>query len=443
MVNLSARKFYFEINEVDYTTALVEARLNDSAWDESGEIATILEAQLWLPHGGADPLRNSDIQHGAEVIIKVADDSGVISSSGRDRTLYISRLNFEESSQICSLTACDLLTWNNWEEEIDDKDVEEILITFDAFDNGIQHAQLANQFLVKRGFTSGRIDTWSIDYRINYPVSPDTWVSAAREIVASALGYLWVAPDGETEIRQIGFARTPAFHLAIDECDSERLSQEVTPTEKIIAVCNQPIVSRKGPQWSPITGETSGPLTSWDKTNTIYDDPVEVEEPMPYYYLKIWVVMGQYVLTGNGGYGIGEYEWVEEEFAVEYFFYSHDPYEVDSISFVELVPEEVNTGLGIGISFETLLTYLVRVSFKSQVHDLWLGSGLGPSEVFFPSIAVSPEPPESGTITATLQESGKQTWLLSEANLGAFGAYPGWDNCRVVRVLRDGVPVSY
>lgn len=247
MVNLSARKFYFEINEVDYTNALIEAKLNDSAWDESGEIATILEAKLWLPQGGADPLRNSDLQHGSEVIIKVADDTGVISASERDRTLYVSRINFQESTQICSLTACDLLTWNNWEEEIDDKDVEEILVTLDAFDNGIQHAQLANQFLAKRGFRSGRVDTWSINYRINYPISPDTWVSAAREIAASALGYVWIAPDGETEIRQISITRTPAFHLAIDECDSERLSQEVTPTEKIIAVCNQPIVSRREP----------------------------------------------------------------------------------------------------------------------------------------------------------------------------------------------------
>lgn len=259
MVNLSSRPFSLTINGTNYTSHLLEAKLNDSPWDESGEIATMLEAQIWGALAEVDPLVNADLKHGAEVVLKIANDAGTIPVA-RDRTLYIVRLAFNEETHVCSFTACDKLTWNNWDEELDDQDIEDLLIAQNAFDDGIQHAELARLFLQEKGL-SASVSTFP-DYRINYMVSPDTWVSGAREIVASALGYIWVAPSGAIEIRPINTAASPAFHLSLSQCDSDRASQEVTPAEKVIAVCNQPITSRTdsgagvGNTWSE-TGNTS------------------------------------------------------------------------------------------------------------------------------------------------------------------------------------------
>lgn len=423
MVNLSSRPFSLTINGTNYTSKLLETKLNDSPWDESGEIATMLECQIWGALDEVDPLVNADLKHGAEVVLQIANDAGTI-LAGRDRTLYIIRLAFNEETHVCSFTACDKLTWNNWDEELDDQDIEDLLIDQNAFDDGIQHAELARLFLQEKGLSASISGTFP-DYRINYMVSPDTWVSGAREIVASALGYIWVAPSGAIEIRPINTAASPAFHLSLSQCDSDRASQEVTPAEKVIAVCNQPITSRNEPE-TPNTWSGNTVSQQPDEPDT------EAETEVTYRYVRIEGTLGQNQPTGGGGYGGGGYEWVETPIVMEYFLYStipSDTYVLNSIIKVSGFDNEVRE-----IDF-----YRVDLTINGTAKSVWAGDKVGPAEYPFGFTNVRTESPWDGVILLSIMANENRSGILSELSFNLLT--DAWDNYRIAKLLVDGVSV--
>lgn len=419
MVSFVSRPFSLTINGADYSDALIELRLNDSAWDESGEIASILEAKISRPQGGVDPLLNEDLLHGSKVVLRLANDAGIIPIE-RARTLYVIRTSFDESSQICDFTACDILTFLNWDNELDDTEVEKILLATNAFNFGIHHADLAQRFLQKKGLAPGLPPTWPDNYRINYPVSPSTWVSGARELVASALGYLWCSPSGAIAIEPIVLSRAPAFHLSLDQCESFRVSQVNTPSEKIVAVCNQPIVSRsQSYQWNPATGNLFSAPLIWQEEITISESSeTYVEDPVSFRYLRIVGAMGQYIAYSEGSYSSVVFEWEEQAIEVEYFFFSFDPFESIIIQQLTKIQSPV---------LYYKLDFIVGGSPKS-VH-------VGSKGLSGTPLSVQPGEPDYGEINLTIAENEIRSGLLSELGF-SFGNI--WSGNRIAKLIVNG-----
>lgn len=222
-INVSARKYRLLVGNEDYSSALLEAKLDTTELNQSGFVSTGGSLTLidvrGLP-GSLDDRKNlTSWRIGQSITIDVTNESGVLERMPVGALRVISSEFDAEARRLQLRVGCllTLLSFKQPTEPLEGQDPEIISSPNNS------RLDIVQRLLAKAGITNISCP-YNIPYPISYPIEPSgSYIETAGRILYSA-GYLgWCDRNEIIQIKPVSLSGTPSTTLQIGSDKGDEL----------------------------------------------------------------------------------------------------------------------------------------------------------------------------------------------------------------------------